>query len=255
MRTWAKANTIVKSAEEANRQAMRFIKMAAHSQAEDRLELREALATTLRTGKYPSREELLYEMQTLIDPRGKGEIKGPATAPLAAENLTDMILGRVEMLKRLRGNQDDVPDGVWEWARFTLLWSRADYQASQPKLAEDPSLQKHPELARLFKPEDLEELVNAACENLLAVLALSDLARNAEHLPPELRPDMWLEGQMRLSVKSNQQLSDIVLPGGKRQGYLQMFIEAAHKVSNSSAAEHCGLRLPDLNSPRGALSW
>lgn len=233
MRTWAKANSIVKSAEDANRQAMKFIKMARHSQAGDRLELREKLATMLRTGNYPNREELLYQMQMLVDPRGRGEFKGPAAAPIAAENLTDMILGRVEALKQLRGNQDEMPDGVWEWARFTVLWSRTDYQASQPKFAEDPSLQKHPELASMFKPDDFEGLVNVACENLLAVLALSDLARNAEHLPPELRPDIWLDGQMRLSVQSNQRPSDIVRPDGKRQEYLEMLIEADRKDRSS----------------------
>jgi hypothetical protein len=236
MRTWASVNRTVGSLAEAQRLAKRFILLTAHPLADDRLQLREAVATMLYTGRYPEHDELLYRLQQLVDPRGRGEAKGPATAPLTAEHLTELILGRVAMLEKLCGRDEILPDGVWEWARCMLLWSRTEYQVLAPHLAHDPAQQRYPEVARLYQPETFETLVNAACENLLTVLSTSELARQATHLRPELRPDPWLAGRLRLHVDAKIQWSALVHADGARPGSLRVSVQVSWQDEAPQAA-------------------
>jgi hypothetical protein len=224
MHTWAKAHATPGYAE-AQRQARQLVRMAAHPSATNKLELRSSMAELAYSDHVPERDDLFYQLETLIDPHNRGERKGPVEAPISAENLTDMTLGRKEMLARLRDNANTVPDGLWEWARFVLLWTRGWYQAAQPHLADDPSVRKHPELAQLYAAETFESMMNAACGDLLSVLSVAKLATRATHLPPEQRPDPWLAGKFQLKVTSRRQLSALLLPDGSRQGYLELFIQ------------------------------
>lgn len=225
MQTWSKTYQTVGSDAEARRAALGFVRLAAHPSATNRRDLRANLAEMLYTGRYPGREDLLYHLDMLVDPHGRGDMKGPDEAPLSAENLADMILSRAEIVKTLGSGADKSPDGLWEWARFILLWTRGWYQAAQPRLADDPSLRKHPELARIYAPEDFESMINAACKDLLSVLGVSDLAQHATHLPLEQRPGPWLAGRVQLRVNGRQQLSAVLHPDGSRQIYLAVSVQ------------------------------
>jgi hypothetical protein len=233
MRTWAHANARIRSYLEANRQARRFIRMAAHLSAEDLLNLRKYFAEMLFAGHYPEREELLYEIRTLVDPHNRGEIKGPAEAPISAENLTDMILGRVKMLERLRRSANAPPDGLWEWAHCMLIWAQNQYQAAQPGMVNDPSLKIHPELAQIYHPENFETLVNRACEDLLAVLSTSELALGAPHLPAPLRPAPWVAGHMHVKIESQQRLSERQRLDGSRLAYLGISVQVTRQSDSN----------------------
>jgi DNA-binding transcriptional MerR regulator len=223
--TWTKANQTPHSLEAANRAAAKLVQQAAHRQAGDRRELRKQLAEMMLTGRYPDREELLYSLQQLIDPHGRGEVKGPAEAPLAPENLCDMILGRIQMARRLLDTPESVSDGLWEWARFVLLRTRRWYLDAQPRLANDPSVRRFPELRTMYKADDFESLVNAACHDLLSVLAVAPLAEGATHLPLELRPEPWLQGKLRLAVGCRTEPSPILLPDGTQPMFVSTTVQ------------------------------
>lgn len=232
MHSWAKAHfstdAWVKSQVEAHRKAKQAVDIVADASATTRRAARGFLAEMLYTGHMPGRDELLEQLSTLIDPSsrsGQKAWKGPAEAPLSAQSLTDMTLTRAKMLERLTKSASALPDGVWEWARFTLLLTRGWYQDAQPRLADDPSLAKYPELARLYQPDDFESMINSACADLLSVLALADLAKRAAHLPPEQRPDLWIAGQVRLWVESHQQLSALLRPDGSYQAYVGLSMQ------------------------------
>lgn len=229
MRTWVNAHTTVRSFEEAQRLAKRFVRLIAHPSARNRLELQKYIADILFTGRYPDPDVLLYQVGSLIDPMNRGEIKGPAEAPIAAQNITDMILGRVEAQAMLRKNDTQTPDGLWEWTRVMLLYSRNRYQVSQPRIREDPSFKKYPELRHLYEPETFETMVNTACEDLLTTLGTLALAQQATHLPPPLHPDPWLAGEMHVRVESHQHLSDVFQPDGSRQAYLGISVQVTQQ--------------------------
>lgn len=224
MHTWANMSASVGHAD-AVRNAMQFVRTAAHPAATDRVQLRHEIADMLYQGRFPERDDLLEKMVTLVDPDRRGAYKGPAEAPISAENLTDMVLGREEMLNQLRSNSDSIPDGLWEWARFVLLWTRNWYHAALPRLADDPSLRKYPELAHLYEPDNFDSLMNAACQDFLSVLSVAELAKQAAHLPPEQRPEPWLAGQFQLKIASLEQLATLLHLDGSRQRYLEVSIQ------------------------------
>jgi hypothetical protein len=163
-------------------------------------------------------------MRLLMDPFGKGATKGPEGASFSPEIITGLITDRVEALQALQRDEATLPDGLWEWARFTLLWSRGLYQQAQPQLLSDPSLQKHPELARLYQPVTFETMMNAACFDLLTVIAVTEQARQASHLPRELQPQAWLEGKLRAHIEARQAVSTVLRLDGSRQATLEVSV-------------------------------
>ena len=163
MRTWANANQRADSLDAAGRAAQDIIRTAGHNKATNRRALKEQLTEIVWTGEVSDREDLLYRLRLLVDPFGKGTTKGPEGAAFSAEILTALITDRIEALQALQRDEATLPDGIWEWARFTLLWSRGFYLQAQPQLLNDPSLQKHPEMAHLYRPETFQTMMNSAC--------------------------------------------------------------------------------------------
>jgi len=224
MRTWASANQHVNSLVAARRAAQDIIRTAGHDKAPNRRALKEQLAQIVWIGRVPDREDLLYRMRLLVDPFGKGVTKGPEGASFSPEILTALITERIEMLQVLQRGEPHLPDGMWEWARFTLLWSRGFYLQAQPQILNDPSLQKHPEMARLYQSETFETMMNSVCFDLLTVLAVAEQAQQATHLPPEFQPHVWLEGKLKAHIKAWQAVSTVLRLDEARQSYLEVSV-------------------------------
>jgi DNA-binding transcriptional MerR regulator len=223
MRTWATGNRVTSLAKSRSA-ARKLVQQAAHSKAQDRRGSVDYLADVALTGRAPDREELYYQFQRLIDPMHTGAVKGPEEAPLSPDVATELIVQRADKLERLQQTDPDLPDGLWEWARYTYHWSRAAYEQAQPRLANDPSVRKHPELASMFRRKSFEDAVNTACADLLLVLAVSSLASQATHMPPQMRPELWIEGTMHARVSAEQTVSALYDFAGRRQAFVETTI-------------------------------
>lgn len=121
---------------------------------------------------------------------------------------------------------DDIPDALWEWGRLLLTNNIAAYQQEQPRFANDPAL------GHLFRAVDVEMLVNAACEDLLTVLGLSQLVlRHGWRLKLSAPFDMndWLEGRMTANLNSQVVQSPLILPQGQQRLYLHVVVNATRR--------------------------
>jgi hypothetical protein len=236
MRTWAAGNQ-VSSFAESRRAARKLVKQATHPKAQDRRRSIDYLADLALKGSVPDREHLHYEFERLIDPMHTGAVKGPEEAPLSPDALTELITQRVEMLARLQRADRDLPDGLWEWARFIYHSSRASYEQALPRLANDPAVRKDRELASLFRNESREDAMNRACDDLLLVFAVSSRSAQATHLPPHMRPDLWIARTIQAHVTSEQTVSALCDLAGRRRA----FVETTISLTSSEDPEQWGV--------------
>lgn len=212
--TWQRAAHVPRSYKKAHEIATVFVRNHTHPHAKGaRREVSEALTTMIYSGEYPN-DLLRYHLQTIIDPSGKGEERGPADAPLSMESTAWMIEARLRAATDLH----DAPDELWEWARVVYHWTMSQYQARYDEFAANA------DTGHLFPRPTFEYIAPNTCNFLITQLGVGlrilqeDL--NCDGLPPELHPSAWTEGIMH----AHQQMepSPYVLPSGQHPSYLRI---------------------------------
>lgn len=111
-------------------------------------------------------EATLRELFVLIiDPKGKGEARGPQGRELTPEHLSRRI-----SLQALAAelNLEDIPDPMWELARIGLLLVRERYQIAQREW----EAEARPVQERCFPRASLRALTDSSCFLLLYMLAM-----------------------------------------------------------------------------------
>ncbi len=135
-------------------------------------------------------EELLYLLRELIDPKQRGEAKGPTGATRLAE----------------------IPDALWYWARTIFLIAYARYREQQPQFASDPTIDAN--LRNLFPRENMQTSVASACQELLVFLGIALHRPELPGWPEHLQPKAWRAGQAISAIKTQTMLSRVLLPTG-----------------------------------------
>lgn len=157
-------------------------------------------------------EATLRELFALIvDPKGKGEARGPQGRELTAEQLSRRI-----SLQSIGGELDleNVPDALWELARVSILLVRKRYQLEQ--------------IERCFARASLRALVYASCYFLLYMLAL--LHRGVHpHVQANLQPRAWLNGEATATVRSVPVPTSLLLPNGSPVYHLQIEVTVSYQ--------------------------
>ncbi len=207
MMTWVKG-TFKFSREKVRKSARQTVALAASPQAPHiKNEVTEKLAR-IGLGEDMPDEELLYLLRELIDPKKRGEAKGPRGASFSADVIYDMITTRFTAATRLA----EIPDALWYWARTVFLITYARYREQQPQFASDPTIDAN--LRNLFPRENMQTSAASACQELLAILGIALHYPELLGWPEHLQPKAWRAGQAISAIKTQTMLSPVLLPTG-----------------------------------------
>lgn len=121
-------------------------------------------------------------------PRADTTPEAGRTVEVDPELIMRLLTGRVTA----EGQLDDLPDELFEWARFFNLYAEAQYRQEQPMLGADS---RH---GRLFPQRRHDDMIKYACANLLTLLGASlTLKPDAEFISSHLDPSDWNDGNVR----------------------------------------------------------
>jgi len=95
---------------------------------------RRAFVEALTNHEEIAEEDLKYYLQNIIDPKHRGEGRGPRRASFTVDSVKNMIAVRAQAMKQL----EKTPDSLWEWARAFLQFTMGQYCQDQPEFAADP---------------------------------------------------------------------------------------------------------------------
>lgn len=149
-------------------------------------------------------DELEYYLQNIIDPKGRGEARGPQGALLTINTIKNMFTTRADAMKQL----DQIPDSLWEWARAFQQFTLAQYYQNQPKYASDP------DLGHLFTPETPGSLCATACLDLVSILGMGIHWDTLKGFPLQLQPKEWRMNKMRIIMRPDIKPIGLVAPDG-----------------------------------------
>lgn len=153
------------------------------------------------------KEDFLYDLSTVVDPRGRKEHNGPQGAPLTAQVLSAYYeMDRTAVAALLE--KKCLPRKSWTIARHLLLYERAKYQQEQPQFAHEVAGKSS---AELFHHETINELVSSSCRNLRLVLGTI-----LSH------PALCEEWEQQREAKSEIIVSPLLLPNGTHYSYLRL---------------------------------
>jgi hypothetical protein len=167
-------------------------------------------------------EATLRELFVLIiDPKGKGEARGPQGRKLTPEHLSRRI-----SLQALAAelNLEDVPDPLWELARVGLLLVRERYQVAQREW----EAEARPVHARCFPRASLRALTDSSCFLLLYVLAM--LQRGIHpHVQANLQPRAWLAGEATATIQATPTPTALLLHNGLPLLHLRIDVSVSYR--------------------------
>lgn len=109
------------------------------------------------------------------------------TVDVDPELIMRLLTGRVTA----EGQLDQLPDSLFEWARFFNLYAEEQYRQDQPMLGADS---RH---GRLFPQRRHEHMIKYACANLLTLLGASLTVKpNPAYVASHLDPNEWKDGRV-----------------------------------------------------------
>lgn len=153
--------------------------------------------------------ELAEQLRPVIDPDLRGVARGPREAPLSPELVSQVLLARLRALDALR--LDQVPDGLWEWARAFYLTGLAAYQQRRASWAREVEQDAH--LAPYYQEQTLESLYAIVCQELLQSIGCGLVNPRAPLWPPLWRPQSWIDRQIGARVRTDLEM----LPGARAE--------------------------------------
>lgn len=133
--------------------------------------------------------------QLVTQARASSSLVDPAsgrTVDVDPELLARFVEGRAAAEEQL----SKLPDYLFEWARFFNLFTEGEYQRDQPVLAADS---RH---GRLFPRRHVEDTIQRACANLLALLgAALAIPIDPAHVGTPLDPNEWNSGKVHGRIR------------------------------------------------------
>lgn len=186
LKTWSGAQRRM-SLRWARKYARQLIGQLAHPESSraQRRRAADAVALAAHRGRFDL-AELTPALGEVFDPDSSGRILGPEGARLDPETWIRLVLARLEAVARL----DELDDAAFEAARALHRRALAHYVTEFL-----PAARPEPGLESLFRPPDHEQLLNAACNDLVTVLGLAIIASGSarhEHgmeEPKEAEPE------------------------------------------------------------------
>jgi len=167
-------------------------------------------------------EATLRELFVLIiDPKGKGEARGPQGRELTPEHLSRRI-----SLQALAAelNLEDVPRPLWELARVGLLLVRERYQVAQREW----EAEARPVHERYFPRASLKILIDSSCFLLLYMLAM--LQRGIHpHVQAYLQPRAWLAGEATATIRATPTPTALLLRNGLPLLHLRIEVTVSYR--------------------------
>src|SRR6266566_3589672 len=200
MYTWV--NDVKSPAMRATRKTLQeLINMIESPHATDRRAFIEALVTNWEIPE----DQLDYYLQSIIDPKGRGEARGPERAAFTVGAMKTMIAVRTRAVKHL----EKMPVYLWEWARTFLQFSVGAYLKERPTFASDP------DLGYLFKQENLGSLCGEACLDLLTILGIGNQWGFLVGFPAFLQPYVWRTNTLRTIIEPRMEPLPLLQPNGQ----------------------------------------
>jgi len=179
------------------------------------------LTTLAITRQFPDEATLRELLALIVDPKGKGEARGPQGWELTAKQLSRR-LSIQSLASRL--DLENVPDPLWELARVGLLLVRKRYQLEQSEW----EVQVRPGVERRFARVSLLALVNTSCGLLLYMLALLQQSI-LPHLQANLQPKAWLNGEATATIRTAPVPTLLLLPNGSPIYHLQIDVTVSYR--------------------------
>lgn len=130
---------------------------------------------------------------------------------------------------------EQLPDAVWEWARFFVLFLTSRVQAVHPLVDRDPKL--HGRFYRIT----IKTLCEPTCYTLLTPLAMAAHHLFDEKNPqilPVFTPSVWQQGKIIAHMRTNLVSSGILLPDGNLARALHHEIAIDHQETHRQFTVH-----------------